>query len=537
MKAQYAILRFAKYKGPEIGHIESHNERTKEKYASNPDVDTARSHLNFHLVTPQRKYRAEAEKQIAEAGCRTRSDSVRVVEALVTASPEFFKGKKKGEIKAYFQETLDFIREHQDPKTIISAVVHMDEKTPHMHLSFVPLTEDGRLCAKEIVGNKKKLTQWQDRFWEHMVKRYPDLERGESASETGRDHIPPRLFKEMARLTKQAERLDMYGNKSIKHKADGSKYKDFYYYGCKHRAMTRGHKCDFKKQINEELLDSAVAEVIVKLVSNPKFAAMMQEKISMKVDTSAIEQEIAAHEKQLRQSYSVKVRLMDEIDSLDPDDKHYIKRKADLDDRLYKMYDKIEDTENQLIAARAKKMAIEAEKLTGDNIYKVLISFDKLYSVMDEREKRQLMESLISEIQIYEERQPNGQWLKSIKFKLPIIAEDMSLSLDNDTHIETVVLLSKGEIDSKKIRVEFSLEDMDMSEFQDGATCTQIKDYVLEHSGLKVSNLYISQIKRKCGIGVGKNYNLPKSEDSRQPQCPPEEEKAIREAFKYFGML
>ena len=209
MKAQYAILRFAKYKGPEIGHIESHNERTKEKYASNPDVDTSRSHLNFHLVTPQRKYRAEAEKQIAEAGCRTRSDSVRVVEALVTASPEFFKGKKKAEIKAYFQEALDFIREHQDQKTIISAVVHMDEKTPHMHLSFVPLTADGRLCAKEIVGNKKKLTQWQDRFWEHMVKKYPDLERGESASETGRDHIPPRVFKQMARLTKQAERLDM----------------------------------------------------------------------------------------------------------------------------------------------------------------------------------------------------------------------------------------------------------------------------------------------------------------------------------------
>ena len=201
------MKRFAKYKGPEIGYIESHNERTKEKYASNPDVDTSRSHLNFHLVTPQRKYRAEAEKQIAEAGCRTRSDSVRVVEALVTASPEFFKGKKKGEIKAYFQEALGFIQEHQDPKTIISAVVHMDEKTPHMHLCFVPLTEDGRLSAKEIVGNKKKLTQWQDRFWEHMVKKYPDLERGESASETGRDHIPPRLFKEAVHLNRMKEQI------------------------------------------------------------------------------------------------------------------------------------------------------------------------------------------------------------------------------------------------------------------------------------------------------------------------------------------
>ena len=156
---------------------------------------------------------------------------------------------------------------------------------------------------------------------------------------------------------------------------------------------------------------------------------------------------------------------------------------------------------------------------------------------MDEQERRQLMESLISEIHIFEERKPNGQWLKSIKFKLPIIEEDMEISLDNDTQVETVVLLSKGEVDSKKIRVEFSLEDMDMSEFQDGATYSQIKEYVLEHTGLKVSNLYISQIKRKCGLEVGKNYNLPKSEDSRQPQCPPEKEKAIREAFKYFGMI
>ena len=207
MKAQYAILRFAKYKGPEIGHIESHNERTKEKYASNPDVDTSRSHLNFHLVFPERKYRAEAEKQIAEAGCRTRSNSVRVVEVLVTASPEFFKGKKKAEIKAYFQEALDFIQQHQNPRTIISAVVHMDEKTPHMHLCFAPLTEDKRLSAKEIVGNKKKLTWWQDEFWKHMVGKYPDLERGESASETGRTHIPPRLFKEAVHLNRMKDQI------------------------------------------------------------------------------------------------------------------------------------------------------------------------------------------------------------------------------------------------------------------------------------------------------------------------------------------
>lgn len=240
----------------------------------------------------------------------------------------------------------------------------------------------------------------------------------------------------------------MYGNKSVKHKKDGTKYKDFFYYGCKHRTMTRGHKCDYKKQINEELLDAAVAEVIVKLVSNPKFAAMMQQKINMKVDTTAIEQEIQNHEKQLRQSYSVKSKLMEEIDGLDPDDKHYVKRKSDLDDRLYKMYDKIESIENKLIEARAKKTSIEADKVTADNIYKVLIYFDKLYDKMNEEERRQLIKTLISEVHIYEERQPNGQWLKSIKFNLPIIEEDMDLSLDSDSHIESVCLFSRNEAEN-----------------------------------------------------------------------------------------
>ena len=207
-KAQYAIMRFAKYKGPEIGNIEAHNERTKEKYASNPDVDTSRSKYNFHLVKPLGKYRTESERQIAAAGCRTRKDSIRMIETLFTASPEFFKGKKRAEIQMFFEEALHFLEQHQSKKTIISAVVHMDEKTPHMHLSFVPLTADGRLSAKEIVGNKKKLTQWQDKFWEHMVRKYPDLERGESASQTGRDHIPPRVFKEMTRLTRQKAKLE-----------------------------------------------------------------------------------------------------------------------------------------------------------------------------------------------------------------------------------------------------------------------------------------------------------------------------------------
>ena len=235
----------------------------------------------------------------------------------------------------------------------------------------------------------------------------------------------------------------MYSNKCTKRKKDGTPYKSFSYYSCKHRKMQRGQKCDFNKQIQEEVLDNAVVEVIIKLVSNPKFAAMMQEKINSKVDTTAIEQEIAAAEKQLRQYYSVKSKIIEEIDTLDPDDRHYIIRKSDLDERLYRMYDKIEEAENNLMDARAKKQAIEADKITGDNIYKVLICFEKLYNVMNPLERKKLMEHLISEIQIYPERQPNGQWLKSIKFRLPIVENNIDLCLDNESHTEVVSCYTK----------------------------------------------------------------------------------------------
>ena len=341
----------------------------------------------------------------------------------------------------------------------------------------------------------------------------------------------------------------MYGNKSIKYKKDGTKYKDFFYYGCKHRGMQRGHKCDYRKQIREELLDDAVAEVIVKLVSNPHFAAMMQEKINMKVDTTAIDQEITNYEKQLRQDYAIKSKLIEEIDNLNPDDRHYIRRKADLDDRLYRMYDKIEELESQLIDARAKKTSIEAEKITGDNIYKVLIYFDKLYFAMNDVERRQLIEALIAEIQIYEERKPNGQWLKSIRFKLPIIENDLSIGLDNGEHVETVVMLSHKKPDSViNVKVEFGegegkvpLDNIAKRAAaykpKERVTYKMIKEYIEAKYGFKVHTAYIAEVKRELGLPM---YDAPNAvEELKQPRKHPTVEKAeaIKDALKHFEVI
>lgn len=188
-------------------------------------------------------------------------------------------------------------------------------------------------------------------------------------------------------------------------------------------------------------------------------------------------------------------------------------------------------------AGKTKKRALLADKITGDNIYKALIFFDKLYAQMNEAEKREFLSQLVDNVQIYEERKENGQWLKSIEFKLPIIEKEFTLSLDNDTQNETVVLLSKGIIDSQKVKVEMSLADMDMSRFKKGATYEAIKDYVKEQTGYKVSSLYIAQVKAKHGLDMRENFNLPKSEDARQPKCPAEKEKAIEDALRHFQMI
>lgn len=197
-----AILRFAKHKGNPAARLEGHHERKKEKYKSNPDIDLSKSKYNIHLITPQMTYKKEIDSRITEAKCRTRKDSVRFIDTLITASPEFFKGKTYDEMKAFFVHALEFITANIVPENIFSAVIHLDEKTPHMHLCFVPLTKDNRLCAKEIIGNSTKLTEWQDKFYEYMSNKYPSLERGESARYTHRKHIPTNIFKSAYKLQK-----------------------------------------------------------------------------------------------------------------------------------------------------------------------------------------------------------------------------------------------------------------------------------------------------------------------------------------------
>ena len=341
----------------------------------------------------------------------------------------------------------------------------------------------------------------------------------------------------------------MYGNKSIKKRKDGSNYKDFYYYGCKHRNMTRGHKCDYKKQVHEEMLDASVAEVISKLVSNPKFSDLIRNKINMEVDTSALDQEIENYKIQLRKLYHNKDTILSDMDSLDYEDKHYQRRKTDLENHLYKTYDKIDDAEELLVSAKAKKRSLLADKITGDNIYKALVFFDKLYAQMNEAEKREFLSQLVDNVQIYEERKENGQWLKSIEFKLPIIEKEFTLSLDNDTQNETVIMLSNKKPDSViNVKVEFGegegkvpLDNIakraEAYKPKERVTYKRTKEYIEAKYGFKVHTAYIAEVKRDLGLPM---YDAPNAvEELKQPRKHPTPEKveAIKDALKHFELI
>ena len=294
------------------------------------------------------------------------------------------------------------------------------------------------------------------------------------------------------------------------------------------------------------------------MVTSPDFEKGIREKIAARVDTSELEQELDGLKKKMRQLEVSKDKIAIQMDNLDVTDSMYEKKYDDLQKRFYDKYDEMALTENHMDEIQSRLAHIRRKQLSGDRIYNFQIAFDKLYDKLSDAEKKEFMGTFVESIELYPERLENGKFLKHIHFRFPVyyngtVIDD--ISWENESTVETVVLLSKGAkgpvapllsahrsgtengTDSRKVKVDFSLEDMDLSEFKGKATYEQIKAYVLEKTGLKVSSLYIAQIKKKCGLDVGENFNPAKSENARQPQCTPEKEDAIMQAFRHFGII
>ena len=205
--ANYAIMRIEKRKLPSVGRICKHHERLKVEYKSNPDIDRERTGLNYHIVQPTGPYREAVLARIEQAGARRRKDSVVLQDCFVGGTPDWLKEKSLEEQREYFNHAYQFFEDNFGKENIISAVVHMDEATPHMHLCFVPITAKGRLSSKDIIGGPQGLVKWQDSFYEHMHQRYPDLSRGLPQKQTRRKHVPPYMFKLTAELYKHYDEI------------------------------------------------------------------------------------------------------------------------------------------------------------------------------------------------------------------------------------------------------------------------------------------------------------------------------------------
>ena len=331
----------------------------------------------------------------------------------------------------------------------------------------------------------------------------------------------------------------MYGNVNRKKHPDGGYYKDYFYYACKHRTYVNGHKCTYRKQWNEDKINAAVEEVIRKLVNNEKFKAEIQKHIGNSIDTEELDREHAGLKDRLKQVTGAKNKLANQMDNLSVSDKHYDKKYEDMQVRLDKFYDEIEEIETSIEAVETRLYNIKQEKISGDNVYQFLLFFDKLYDRFTDMEKKTFMKSFLEEVNIYETEQEDGRILRSLKFHFPVFfngQELYELDWDNESTVETCVLLSR-KIDTPKIEITMSLDEADMRKNVGRATYQEIKDYVLAHHQTKVSSLYISQIKRKHGLEVGESSNKPKSEDAKQPNCPPQKEEMIEEALRYFHMI
>ena len=205
--ASYAILRMEKRKLGAVKQICDHHERLKEEYKSNPDIDSSRTYLNYHLKKPSDVYRPLILKRIDEAGAKRRSNSIVLQDCFATASPEWVNALDYEKQQEFFGHIYDYFVEKFGEENIISAVVHMDEANPHIHICFVPLTKDKRLSSKEIIGGPRGLAKHQDDFYAHMAEKFPDLQRGIPATITHRKHIPTSVYKNAALLYEHYEEI------------------------------------------------------------------------------------------------------------------------------------------------------------------------------------------------------------------------------------------------------------------------------------------------------------------------------------------
>ncbi len=326
----------------------------------------------------------------------------------------------------------------------------------------------------------------------------------------------------------------LYGNIAKAHSKD--KYTRYYYY-CKNTAGATGHKCSFRMNIEQSEMNRMVAAIISAMVKDDRFKEAIKAKIGTAVDTSEMEERIDALQTQLKQVMGTKTRLEHQMDNLDITDSHYDRKIADLERRYDELYDKAEEIESQMDEWNDRLKSVRQEKISSDSIYQLLLAFDKLYNSFSESEQKDFMRAFIERIDIYPEKPPDGCWVRNIVFNFPVPVngqEVKSLPLESEATLETCVL--SGRESGRDTKYEYiDYEPKEDSWDKTKATYAEIKAWIEENYGLKVSSLYIGQVKDMCGLS--KERESRNSREYKNPQCPAEKVEAIKAAFEHFGMI
>ena len=248
----------------------------------------------------------------------------------------------------------------------------------------------------------------------------------------------------------------LYGNIAKAHSKDK---KTRYYYYCKNTVTPTGHECTFRLNIEQMEMNRMVASIISAMVSDPRFADAIKAKIGSAVDTNDLEKQLEALQAQLRQTLGTKARLERQMDGLDVNDPYYDRKISDLQRRYDEQYGAIDEIEVQIDDVQSQIRSIRQEKISGDNIYRLLLAFDQVYEAASEVERKEFMRAFIERIELFPEKQPDGNWIRKIIFNFPVPVngtEVKELPLENETIVETVVLLSHKKADSYiHIDVEF----------------------------------------------------------------------------------
>ena len=326
-----------------------------------------------------------------------------------------------------------------------------------------------------------------------------------------------------------------------KNKKSGE-YKDDFYYRCQHRRkIDEEHFCDFKPSLNQNEINAEVEWFIRGMIADERFHEYIGERLQEKVDVSNLEEERDQLKGQLQQVVGAKNKLLVMLDTLDAGDKHYARKFQDMQDRLDNLYDRISGFENEIADVEEKIKAAYGRQISEKQLYQILQKFDILYAEISDIEKKEFMQLFIDAIELYSEKMDDGRIIRQIDLAFPVYYEGFegeAIRLLNENTVEMVCLLSKLHEAKHHVNVRLDMDEMDLTAAESKATYKEIKKYVAEYNdGMKVSNLYIAQVKRKCGIELAENFNIPRSEGAKQPQCPKEKEEAIIGALKAFQMI